>query len=310
MSAPAASTPTAPIVSAPVELPPLAEPISPPTDLTDPTAREKLVFASTVCAVAVKGKQPKVEVGCRECPPFESREAQPDGQVVRDPEMFFPLEVLVRGAFTAAGADEAAAVFSGCESHAENWGGTLLARREGKGWRAVEYRSGVHPQSCKAFRRPDGRDMLVCRWVDGHQSFWHDRLFSYDFAQADGSDGAWKAIFELDDNTPGGCFGGLAPGMEVTHGTIEDFEFSDVDHDGRNELIVRVKHAKSAVGPAFRSWCSLATRALNKDKPLPPIGSAAGQVRQHRLVFKLDGETFTPDAATAGLLASFVPAGP
>jgi hypothetical protein len=307
-AAPVASA-AAPIASASA-LPPLADPLTPPADLTDPTAREKLAFASTVCAVALKGKRPKLEVGCRECPPFERQEALPDGLLIRDPDPFYPLEVLVRGAFTRAGADEAAAVFSGCESHAENWGGTLLAKREGNAWRAVEYRSGVHPQSCKAFRRPDGRDMLVCRWVDGHQSFWHDRLFSYDFAQPDGSDGAWKPIFELDDNTTGGCFMGVAPGMEVTRGTIDRFEFSDVNHDGHNELIVRVSHAKSAVGPAFHAWCALAQKALEKDKSMPPLGGAAGQTRQHRLVFKLDGEAFVPDRATAAQLASFVPAGP
>ncbi len=293
-----------------VASPPRVDPLPPPADLTDPAAKEKFAFASTVCAVALRGSGPKLEIGCRECPPFEGKAAQPDGQVVRDPPAFFPLEFLVHGAFTRAGTDEAAAVFSGCESHAENWGGTLLAKRDGNAWRAVEYRSGVHPESCKPFRRPDGRDLLVCRWVDGHQSFWHDRLFSYDWAQPDGSEAAWRSIMELDDNTAGACFLGTTPGMEVTRGTIESFDFSDVDHDGHEELIVRVSHAKSSVGAAFRSWCARAVRALDKNAPMPPLGSAAGRTLKHQLVFELAGDAFVPDSASARLLSSFVPAGP
>ena len=177
--APAASAPVV-VAPPPTTAPPVAPTAQPSAALTahppplppsDPASEaDELAIAKAVCRAATKHVDGKVQVGCRTCPPFTSPDARPDGKVVADPETFFPIQGVYRGAFTSPGADQRAVVFQGCEPHSANYGGTLLVDADASGYLSRAYFSGVHPASCRPYRRPDGRDLLVCLWSEDRKS--------------------------------------------------------------------------------------------------------------------------------------------
>jgi hypothetical protein len=84
----------------------------------------RLQIAASLCPAAVVHDARKLRVGCRTCPPFDATTG-PDGKVVVDPppqDEFYELEGLCDGSFSAPGRSETAALFRGCESHADNFG--------------------------------------------------------------------------------------------------------------------------------------------------------------------------------------------
>jgi hypothetical protein len=69
----------------------------------------------------------------------------------------------VPGHYTSATADEMLADYdAGCESHATNFGGSVLLRRSAGSWRRLSFTPGLRSDRCLRFARSDGRDALVC----------------------------------------------------------------------------------------------------------------------------------------------------
>ena len=273
-----------------------------------PELQQKLEFLALICPAAVeRDKKGEQRVGCATCAPFEG-DARGDGTVQTDPEYFYPLEHLYRGSFTRPGADEAAAVMSGCEPHAGNYGGTLLGERKGGVWQQVRYDSGVHPDSCLSYRRKDGRDVLVCRWGDGHQAQWHEMVFAYDFTEStpDEVEKGWHEIVTMDDDSSAACLVGSMPGEPVRSGHVEKFVFEDRDKDGAADLVVTVSQRKSMPTKAYQARCKELVASLEKDNPPKiDIASAVGTKKTFVLVFKYNGSTFVPTKETAAIIAGF-----
>src|SRR6478736_6400356 len=112
-----------------------------PADLA-PELAQQIGFLSDLCNVAMQYETTgahRIHVGCRTCPPFEGPTAVSDGRIAADGPDFFDLELYVAGHSTEANADEGLGVFRGCEPHSSNWGGTLLAERQGDKFRSLRY---------------------------------------------------------------------------------------------------------------------------------------------------------------------------
>ena len=201
--------PTVAIAPAAVAAPAPPDPSPPPPPvLADATEQEKLAFLSTICRTAVlKGR-----AGCERCAPFDAPDARPNGRVAVDPPQFWGLRSLSFGSFTRPGAGEAAAVLWGCEAREKNYGGTVLAERAEGGWRMLRYDSGLNPASCRAYRRRDGRDVLVCSWnVEERGQVWSAQVFSYDFSVSTPEDveKGWKSAVSMRDDS-GACWDSAA----------------------------------------------------------------------------------------------------
>jgi hypothetical protein len=274
-----------------------------------PEGVRKLEVAASICPAAVLHDAGKLRVGCRTCPPFDASTG-PDGQVVIDPPLgggFYELENLFDGNFTEPGKSQIAAAFTGCEPHVGNWGGTLLAERQGAVWVQKSYRSGFHPASCKSFRKPDSRDILVCLWETDHQSFVHWLLDTYDFSIGDElhPENGWDNLLTLDDNSVSGCWNDKTHLSVITANKIIDFALQPVTPSLPPKLVVTVQFAHGHATPAYLAQCA----KLNRDgemKPKRPLNLAATLKSESRkLTLDWDGKRFMPDANTKRVMKQF-----
>lgn len=283
---------------------------SPPQAPIDPAAdQDKLAIVTSICSAAIQHREGKVRVGCRACPPFAGDDGKPDGRVAVDPELLFPLESLHHGSFSRPGADEIAAVFEGCEPHAANYGGTLFAEKTNGGYRMITYASGLHPSSCKVYRRKDGRDVLVCRWSDAHQSTAFTQVLVYDLARATADDPlrGWDQLVQVETNGYSVCWG-VSPDAGVMQGSVLDFRFEDRNGDGVPDVVVDILHKKTpysaALDKAIQKKCAEAEAKAQRpdDAPTIDVPKLLGKPAKHTLEFIADGPGFKPTAKTAALL--------
>ena len=80
----------------------------------------------------------------------------------------FNLQKVFRGQFSTTSYEQALLVLSGCESHADGFGGTALLTREREGWKRVGYFKAFRPSDCLAFKGSDSLEHLACRADDAH----------------------------------------------------------------------------------------------------------------------------------------------
>jgi len=264
----------------------------------------KLEVAASVCQAAVVHDGRKLRVGCRACPPFDISTG-PDAQVAVDGlGEFYELETLISGSFSEPGKSQAAAVFAGCESHAENFGGTLLVERKGDVWVHASYRSGFHPTSCKTFARPDRRDVLICTWTTDHQGIVHFMLDSYDFNAGDEShpENGWDHLLTLDDNSVSGCWDREPKGKVMTADRIVDFAVTPATSSAAGGLGVIVQFARGPISHAFVAKCSeLSRNTLNEAvRPVNLAGLLKPQARTLTLVW--DGRQFALDPSSTAIM--------
>ena len=252
--------------------PPLAPPAPPPgagrlldavpSDLA-PELAAQIAFLSDLCAPALHyeaGGAHRVSAGCRVCPPFEGPSAAPDGKIAVDGEDFFALEALIAGHFTDAALEQRLAVFSGCEPHTDNRGGTVLAEPTGGRFRVRSYFSDLHPQSCQAYRRPDGRDIAVCELTDAHQSVSTDELSAFDFSVDPPSRQTLLSFTNHDlCLEPLGTRGGEEQ-------IIEGFELNQNPIAKNNGLVVHLASRTRTMTPEYQRFCH-AEAATPSERP-------------------------------------------
>jgi len=285
-----APAPSAPIASAAVAT---AEPAPAPSssrfidaipsDLP-PELAQQLGFLSDVCNVAMHyetGGAHRVRVGCRTCPPFEGSAAVSDGRIAVDGTDFYELELYVRGHFTAPDADQRLAVFSGCEPHSGNWGGSLIAERQGEKYRALRYHSGLRPQACKAYRRPDGRDLAVCEFTSAQQSISTDSLSVLDFSV---DPPKAEELLAFSNQDP--CL--TTPGTRTTEEVIESFELNQNPAAKNNGLIVRIARTPRDMDERYQRYCR--ENSAGAAPAERPFTKPEVTTRQYRL----DGDRFVP----------------
>jgi len=257
-----------------------------------------------MCPAAVVHDAGKLRVGCRTCPPFDASTG-PDGKVVVDPpqeEEFYELEALFDGNFTAPGKSQTAAAFRGCESHAENFGGTLLAERSGAVWVQKSYRSGFHPASCKTFRKGDAQDMLVCLWETDHQSSVHWLLDTYDFNEGDDEhpENGWNNLLTVDDDSISSCWGRHSSNSRVTADKITNYVVQPATAQSPPKVVARVRFARGPANPAYRTRCA----RLDKAKKVIDLGATL-KSETRDLVLVWDGKGFIADARTQATMKQF-----
>jgi hypothetical protein len=285
--------PPTPAAAPPSAAPPVAQaepaPGSPrfldaiPADLP-PELAQQVGFLSDVCNVAMlyeTGGAHRVRVGCRSCPPFEGPLAASDGRIAVDGKDFFELELFVSGHFTAASADQRLAVFNGCEPHSENRGGTLIAELQGDKFRSLRYLSGLRPQACRAYHRPDGRDLAVCEFIDAHQSTSSDVLSVLDFAV---DPPKTQNLLSFTNQDP--CL--TEPGTRSSEELIESFELNQNPAAKNNGLIVRSTRTARTMDPQYQRYCRenvAGATAIERPFSKPQVTT-----RQYRF----DGESFVP----------------
>lgn len=281
-----------------------AAPVRAPAPIDPAADKDKLAVVRALCPAAIQHHEGKVRVGCRACPPFE--DAPPDGEVAVDPESFFPLLQLYRGAFSKPGADEVAAVFDGCEPHAANYGGTVFAEKTPTGYRMITYASGLHPASCEVYHRPDKRDLLVCQWSDAHQSTGFMQVLSYDLTQAKADDPltGWKQLVTVSDNSYSVCWG-VSPEAGVMQGRVLGFRFEDRNGDKVPDVVVDIEHRTTPYSPALdkaiQKKCAEA-QAKNPDNTSIDVPKLLGKPQKETLELFGGLQGFKPSPRTAALL--------
>ncbi len=89
---------------------------------------------------------------------------------------------VVFGHFLAPGSIDAAVSVSGCEPHANLFGGTYLLSKRDTRWRLMWYRGGVPTGHCHLVAAKDRRDRLVCLEEFGGQGNVFTWIFMQDLA--------------------------------------------------------------------------------------------------------------------------------
>jgi len=90
----------------------------------------------------------------------------------------FAFEKVFYDDFTGNGTKEVFVVTAGCESHADNWGGSILFRKIGNRWQRVFYRAG-HLGKCKKLQTANGRHEILCLGEYMNQGYGNDRLVHF-----------------------------------------------------------------------------------------------------------------------------------
>ncbi len=254
-----------------------------PTDLP-PEQAQQIGFLSDLCNVAMHYETEgahRIRVGCRSCPPFEGPVAVSDGRIAVDGKDFFELGLFTPGHFTSANAEQRLAVFNGCEPHSSNWGGTLIAERQGDKFRSLRYLSGLHPQACKAYHRPDGRDLAVCEFSDAHQSISTDALSVIDFSVEPPKT---QALLSFTNQEP--CL--TDPGTRSTEELIESFELNQNPNAKNNGLIVRTTRTARDMDERYQHYC-------RENIPgSPSVERPFSKPQVTTLQYRFDGESFVP----------------
>jgi hypothetical protein len=254
-----------------------------PADLA-PELAQQVGFLSDVCNVAMNYETTgahRVHIGCRTCPPFEGPAAVSDGRIAVDGSDFYELELYVSGHFTDANADQRLAVFRGCEPHSSNWGGTLIAERNGDKFKSLRYLSGLRPQACQAYHRPSGTDVAVCEFGDTHQSISTDTLSVLDFSVDPPKE---QTLLSFTNQDP--C--ATAHGTRTTEESIESFELNQNPAAKNNGLIVRTTRTPRTMDLAYQRYCAESPPGAAPVER--PFSKPEVTTRQYRF----NGESFVP----------------
>ena len=155
------------------------------------------------------------------------------------------LDGAIPGSFSAKGADEALLHAAGCESHAHNYGGNFLMRRNGDDWTTVRYASGgTATDKCQKVTLDTGRDALVCEVTDMHAGVASDavQLLQFDAAQPP-PDSFSNALFLAVTDDSANCgfeSGPRAKPHMVQMAKIEKVEVLPAGEDGRQDVAIDV----------------------------------------------------------------------
>jgi len=114
------------------------------------------------------------------------------------------LGAVTRGHFLSPTSDDAVLWMQGCESHQDNFGGTVLLTKRSQRWSMLWYKTAVQTARCHKVRLRNGREILVCMGGAGAQGATATSLYSKDLLSpkptlmAGGSDddGTFFAAFD------------------------------------------------------------------------------------------------------------------
>jgi hypothetical protein len=161
-----------------------------------------------------RNKDGKVD-GCRKCPTGTGFRS--------DSASSWDLYAETSGHFTSAQADDLILDGTGCDSHADNFGGSFLfSIRSGKA-KLLRYNPGLITEQCHKFAFADGRDYLICRGGWGGQGELDAYIFMATFDAAGKS--ASTTLLSVRD-TMGEC---SDPNQTERQSDIKDIRFTPAD---------------------------------------------------------------------------------
>lgn len=266
-----------------------------------PSIREPRLLASLArleryCEPALSRNGGRLSAGCACCPPFDACAPRADGRrFVLD--TVYPLRSEVEGAFTQPAVHETAAVFFGCESHAENFGGTLVVGATASGTERRVYRSGVGGQPCRAARRPDGRDWLVCQTADAHQGVGRASVVAVDLAASGDDPASSQLLLDGVDNLLSVCTWTDADPPPVIVLSNVAFRVRDVDGDGWSDVEVTARVRRGTRTAALARACSGWNARASVGPEQAPYW-AIGPARSVQLEFRMEGNHLVPTPGT------------
>lgn len=279
----------------------------PPTPVgADPSHVE---LAASICAAAVipdLQKKGRVLVGCRSHPPFDRPEQKPDGALVPglDPLTVCTIDAVYRGSFTRPGAKQAVIAFGQCKEDEASWdmgnpGSAVVVEESAERWKVVAYEPEVNAEACLTYRRPDGRDTLVCQTNFAALSSGGLKWFySLDFAKEPKKRNRQLAKMFFDDfiiNCKASIFPPEFLEYGVTSVRITSFDLADANKDGKQDLVVKLQRAyvpaSKGLETKIQALCKRGSELLTPAAYLPAA-------TEETLELLSDGETFVPAPAT------------
>lgn len=262
------------------------------------------MIAASICAAAYVDKT----VGCRSPAPFVRPEQKPDGKFIRhqgDPSEFCAIERVYKGSFTRAGARQAVVSFGACVKPGEMYtavlpGSAVLVEEVSGRWVEVDVQSDTNADKCLQARRADGREVLLCRSRVGALVTGEiDYFFMLDFVRKSKGKGAAGTLAVLFGDLPA-CGQDPQRKLGLTMFDGVEMKVSDLNHDGTDDLVVKVKRSHAPDSPALtagiRKQCERAESGTVDRVPLLKQGAIA------TLEFLSEGDKFTPSTATRRLL--------
>jgi hypothetical protein len=142
-----------------------------PFDNQKPTASRDADLLESICPGRVKWAK---EVICSvPCPEFTGFAGDDFG---------WSHASVTRGHFLSSESDDATVATLGCESHSDNFGGTILLTRRSGQWKMLWYKGGVDTAACHKVGLADRREILVCLGGTGAQGYLTTSLYIEDLA--------------------------------------------------------------------------------------------------------------------------------
>jgi len=176
------------------------------------------------------------------------------------------------GHFTSAQDDDLLLSGSGCDSHANDFGGSFMFSFKSGKPRLLKYDQGLITDRCRKFAFADGRDFLVCEggWTGMGENDGLVLAITFDVA---GKDSTTKLVTATD--TTGMC--GDDPGQVAQESDIKNIAFSTKD---------------SGEITAMTVTATLGNVTCPVVKSERKTGKSAAAVKTYEIEFLFDGEHF------------------
>lgn len=201
---------------------------------------QRLELARAACGGGQVKVNAKKEISCSVCP-GGSDFARPGGMTGIDPG--WTMDGAIPGSFSMAEADEALVHATGCESHANNYGGDYLMRRIRGQWSTIRYASGgTANDKCQKVAWAEGRDALVCEVTDTHAGVTSDavQLLQFDAVRPPAGDFANALFLAVTDESSNCGFqtGSHAKMRPVQLAKIEEVKVLPAAADGKQDVAI------------------------------------------------------------------------
>ena len=228
-----------------------AGPLKPvfPDDTQDPKQAGGAELLEAVCPGHVLiGEHVECKVVC------------PEGSGFSGEDYEWDLRRVLRGHFLSPTSDDTVLSMGGCESHALNFGGTiLLTRRAGK-WMRLWYKGEIPTGECHRVKLESGREILICYGSYGGQgNVWTDLYFEDLLmplsALMSGKEGT---VFSAFDNSYTCCWNSQneSKPVRITRITMERVEFQTAADGAFRGLSVFGRHGERSMTVAQVEACT------------------------------------------------------
>jgi hypothetical protein len=224
---------------------------------------------------------------CRVCPEFTFNAGDTDPSSVG----------VIRGHFLSPTSEDATLYMGGCESHQENYGGTLLLTQRSQQWKMLWYKAGVITSRCHKVPLRDRREILVCMdsWSITGGGLVGTTLYTQDPLQPRrvGDFGVTEGFFVLKETAY--CCSNYDPsvGELFSWGSIERVDFGKNIAGGPPTISVTANFGEGAWTAETIQHRSAV--ALERAAPL----------KRYRIDFVFDGQDYKPTPASAATAKIF-----